>query len=76
MDQIYLNLIFGAGMSVFGWFLRILWQADHDLRADLSKLREELPKEYASKYDIEKRFDKIDRVLEKIWEVLQEKADK
>lgn len=76
MDQSLLNIIFSGVMAAFGWFLRVLWEADKELRADHSKLREELPKEYASKYEIEKRFDKIDRVLEKIWEALQEKADK
>lgn len=76
MDQTFLNIIFGGVMGSFGWFLRILWEADHELRADLSRLREELPKEYVSKDDIERRFDRIDKTLDKIWCSLQEKADK
>lgn len=76
MDQTFLNIIFGGVMGAFGWFLRILWEADHELRADLSRLREELPKEYVSKDDIERRFDRIDKALDKIWTALQEKADK
>lgn len=76
MDQDTLNIIFGAAMSALGWFGRVLWETDRELRSDLSRLREDLPKEYAMKVDIERRFDKVDRVLEKIWTALQEKVDK
>lgn len=76
MDQGTLNIIFGAAMAALGWFGRVLWEADRELRADLSRLREELPKEYVSKDDIERRFDRIDKTLDKIWTALQDKADK
>lgn len=76
MDQTFLNLVFGGVMAVFGWFGRILWEADKELRADLSKLREELPKTYVTKDDIRERFDHIDRVLDRIWTELKTKQDK
>lgn len=76
MTQDMLNLLFGAVMAALGWFGNILWTADKELRADLSRLREELPQRYVLKDDIDKRFDKIDRVLEQIWAEIKTKADK
>ena len=74
--QTVINIIAGAALSVIGWFARILWDADRELRADLSKLREELPKTYVAKDDLDRRLDKIDNVLNQIWHELREKADK
>ena len=37
--------------SVTGWFARELWTAGKELKIDLAKLREDLPKEYISKVD-------------------------
>jgi hypothetical protein len=76
MDQNVLNIIFGVTSAIAGWFVRVLWEADKELRSDLAKLREEIPKEYVSKTDIEKRFDRIEATLQLIWEDLKSKADK
>ena len=76
MDQEFINWVFAICSGVFGWFGREMWSAVKELKADLAKLREELPKEYVAKVDIEKRFDKLDRVLEQIWHELRDKMDK
>ena len=44
-NQLLINLVLGGVMSVIGWFARVLWYAVDELKKDLSKLREELPKE-------------------------------
>lgn len=76
MDQSFLNYLYGAIMAALGWFAKTLWDADKELRTDLARLREELPQRYVLKDDIDKRFDKIDRVLEQIWAEIKTKADK
>jgi|LakMenEpi03Aug12_release.lakeMendotaPanAssembly.Ray.scaffolds.fasta_scaffold02469_34 hypothetical protein len=76
MDQTLLNIVFSGGMAVLGWLGKTIWEANKELRADLSKLREELPIDYVRKEDIEKRFDKIDMILHRIYEKLDNKADK
>ena len=50
-NQLLINLVLGGVMSVIGWFARVLWYAVDELKRDLSKLREELPKEYVGKDD-------------------------
>jgi hypothetical protein len=47
--QDLLNLIGGIGLTVLGWFGRELWSAVKELKTDLAKLREELPKTYAQR---------------------------
>lgn len=69
-QQVFINWGLTAAAAVAGWFLRVLWEADKELRADLSKLREELPKTYAEKDGIEKgfirMFNKIDELRDHI----------
>lgn len=68
MDQVIVNWALGCAAAIGGWFMRVLWDADKELRADLSRLREELPKTYAEKADLERgftrTFDKIDELRE------------
>lgn len=76
MDQTVINILGGAAMAVAGWFMRVLWDADKELRADLSRLREELPKTYAEKVDLIKGFDRVFEKLDRIEEKLDGKVDK
>jgi cell fate (sporulation/competence/biofilm development) regulator YmcA (YheA/YmcA/DUF963 family) len=61
---------------VLGWFARELWAAVKDLKTDLSKLREELPKHYIAKDDYRDDMKDIKDMLSKIFDKLENKADK
>lgn len=63
-------------MAAVGWFGRILWEADKELRQDLSKLREDLPRHYVAKDDYREDVREIKQMLEKIFDRLETKADK
>ena len=63
-------------MAAFGWFARVLWEADRELRQDLTKLREELPRQYLAKDDYREDVREIKAMLEKIFDRLETKADK
>jgi len=76
MDQTLLNWVYGGVMTIIGWFGRVLWEADRDLRQDLSKLREDLPKQYVAKDDYREDVRDIKAMLEKIFDRLETKADK
>lgn len=74
--QTLFNML-GAGVSAsLGWFAKELWNAVKELRQDLSKLREELPKTYMPKTDLELLIVKIDAKLSRIEDKLDHKADK
>ena len=69
-------MFLGIGMTVVGWFARELWAAVKELKADLAKLREDLPKEYLAKDDYKEDIREIKSMLAKIFEKLENKADK
>jgi hypothetical protein len=75
-NQQVINVFLGIGMTVVGWFARELWAAVKELKVDLAKLREDLPKDYVSRDDYKDDIRDIKGMLAKIFEKLENKADK
>jgi hypothetical protein len=75
-QQDLINLAFGAAASVLGWFARELWAAVKELKADLAKLREELPRTYVVRDDYKDDIREIKEMLTKLFDRLDNKADK
>ena len=74
--QFLINTGFGVAMSVIGWFAREMWAAVQELRSDLSRLREDLPKTYVAKDDYREDVRDIKEMLGKIFDKLDAKVDK
>jgi cobalamin biosynthesis Co2+ chelatase CbiK len=75
-SQTLLNLILSSSSLVLGWFLREMWSAVKELKSDLAKLREELPKVYVSKDDYRQDVRELKDMLNKLLDRLDHKADK
>lgn len=75
-DQTIINLIVGVVLSVLGWFARQLWDAVQDLKNDMKEIEIDLPTHYVRKDELEQRFNKIEDMLNRIFEKLDNKADK
>lgn len=75
-NQHLINVLLGLSMAVVGWFARELWSAVKELKADLAKLREDLPREYVLRSDYREDIRDIKAMLAKIFEKLENKADK
>lgn len=74
--QQLLNVGLSVSMAVTGWFARELWSAVKELKSDLSKLREDLPKSYVSRDDYREDMRDIKELLNKIFDKLEAKQDK
>lgn len=74
--QTLINLGAGTAIAVIGWLARELWQAVKDLREDVSRLREELPKTYATRDDFKDGVNEIKSMLVSIDSKLDRKQDK
>lgn len=74
--QSLINVGLGIIMLGLGWFARELWDAVKELKKDFSKLREDLPKTYVSKEDWRPEIQDIKNILGKIFDKLENKADK
>ena len=74
--QTLINIFFGLFSAVVGWFAREMWAAVKELKSDLAKLREDLPKEYVAKDDFKEGVREIKDMLSRIFDRLDQKADK
>ena len=75
-SQDLINLAFGASASILGWFAREMWSAVKDLKTDLAKLREELPRTYVVRDDYKDDIREIKEMLTKLFDRIDGKADK
>ena len=75
-NQHFINALIGGGFAILGWFAREMWGLVKELKADLAKLREDLPREYVIRSDYREDIRDIKSMLEKIFEKLEAKADK
>lgn len=78
-----LTLVWLVGSGIFGYWLNSISNTQSETNKNVSQLAKDvkeleimLPNEYVKKEDINQRLDKIDSVLERIFDKLDEKADK
>jgi hypothetical protein len=74
--QSIINFAGGASLAVGGWFARQLWDAMAELRRDMHSLEIDLPKNYVRKDEFANAVTRIETMLEKIFDRLNEKVDK
>ena len=75
-SQFVINAIGGILAIVIGWLGRELWDAVQKLKSDMKQIEISLPTNYVRKDDMEVRFDKIDAMLNRLFEKLDNKVDK
>ena len=75
-NQTLLNIGICSILTVLGWFARQLWEAIQSLKNDLKNLEVDLPTHYVRKSDMDARFDRLEAILDKMFEKLDKKVDK
>ena len=74
--QFLVNLTFGIVLSGIGWFARQLWDAVQNLKEQVHQIEVDLPKNYVVKNDLDKRMKHIEDMFQRIYDKLDNKADK
>jgi hypothetical protein len=74
--QIIVNLVLAAILASLGWFARQVWNAVKDLQKDVRTIEVDLPKSYVSKIDFSDTMKRIESMLQRIADKLDEKVDK
>jgi len=74
--QHVVNSVVAILFTLVGWFAREMWAAVKELKNDLAKLREELPREFVMREDYRSDLKDIKEMLSKIVDKLDHKADK
>jgi len=74
--QNLINLVGGAALAVIGWFARQLWDAVQKLKTDMSKLELFISDNYVKKDDFKDGIKELKDMLGKIFDKLDNKADR
>lgn len=74
--QHVIDLMAGAILAVIGWFCRQLWEAVAELRKAVHNLEVVLPSNYIRRDEFADSIKEIKSMLEKIFDRLENKADK
>jgi len=74
--QTLMNIASTVAIAMGGWFAREVWGAVKELRSDLHHLEVDLPKNYVSRFDMDKRMEHIETMFQRIYDKLDGKADK
>lgn len=74
--QQLIDLTLGIATSIMGWFAREMWSAVKELKTDLARLREDLPKNYVGRDDYREDLRDVKAMLDKILDKLDNKQDK
>lgn len=75
-NQTILDAVLLTASTVTGWFARELWTAVKELKADLAKLREEMPRTYVLREDYRQDIRELKDMMNKLFDKLDNKSDK
>jgi hypothetical protein len=75
-SQFIINAVGGLLAIIVGWLGRELWDAVQKMKAEMKELEINLPTNYVRKDDMESRFDKLEVMLNKLFDRLDQKVDK
>ncbi len=78
-----INLGVITAIGVGGWFARQLWDSVKELKNDISGIRLHMSESYVKKsevdsfkQDMDKRFDRVEMLLDRLFDRLDQKVDK
>ena len=74
--QTVINLVGGAVLTVVGWFARELYSSVKSMQKDIKDIEIHLPTSYVSKLDFNDTMKEIKEMVHKIFDKLDNKADK
>lgn len=74
--QIIINVLLGIILSVGAWLCNELWSNLKSLQTQVHKLEVDITSKYAKKDELELRFDKLEHMLNRIFDKLERKQDK
>ena len=81
--QNVINVGVGLIFAIGGWFCRQLWDSVKELKNDIANIRLHVSESYVKKsevdsfkQDMDKRFDRIELLFDKMFERLDNKVDK
>ena len=76
MDQNLINMLISLGSAIGGWLFKVLWDSIKELQLDIKEIEKELHTAYVSKDDFHQALDEIKQMFQRIFDKLDNTADK
>lgn len=74
--QSIVNIGVGTVLAILGWLARQLWDAVQELKKDVKAVEIALPTIYVRKDELTIHFDKLESMINRIFDKLDSKVDK
>lgn len=74
--QTLINVGGGVILAGIGWWARVIWESVQRLKEDLHEIEVDLPKSYVTKDDFNQTMKHIENMVQRIYDKLDNKADK
>lgn len=81
--QNFINVSAGGLLTIAGWFCRQLWDSVKELKLDILNLKFHVSDSYVKKSEMDtlksemdKRFDRVEMLLDRLFDKLEFKVDK
>ena len=81
--QFLINIGAGTFLAIGGWFARQLWDSVKELKKEIADLRLHVSETYTKKSEVEtlktdmdKRFDRLEHMIGRLFDKLDSKVDK
>lgn len=75
-SQTLINAGITVAIAAFGWFARTIWDAVNELKRDVHQIEVDLPNHYVQKNEFGEAIRRIEAICERIFDRLDNKADK
>ena len=76
LSQDTINLLFSGAGVLAGWLFKVIWDSVKTLQEDLRDIEKDLHVNYVRNDELNRRLDRIDDILNQIFNELKSKADK
>ena len=76
ISQDTINLLFSGAGVIAGWLFKVIWDSVQTLQEDLRDIEKDLHVNYVRNDELNRRLDRIDDILNQIFNELKSKADK
>ena len=76
LSQDTINLLFSGAGIIAGWLFKVIWDSVKILQEDMREIEKDLHVNYVRNDELNRRLDRIDDILNQIFNELKSKADK
>lgn len=75
-SQITFNLVITLSGALGGWMLKIIWDAIKDVKAEIRDMNKEMHQDFVRREDFSDAVSRIETMCSRIFDKLDNKADK